>query len=212
MKPKETLLILGSVTMIAASALFLWNNLFAAPKVNVALHQGVGEALAEETLRCLNNRGEILVITLADADSDILAAQFAAFRARIGKSSARIKDVVLIDSEKKDKYAPGLGLSARKLERELKKHGRKDALVSFVGLPNVDEAELAALGAPVPPLLAFSRDPSKLGALLERGMVKAAIVPRFSFPAPGPDSPRTPAEWFTNQYQVLVPIVKVVGN
>jgi hypothetical protein len=205
MKRKDLLLALGSVMVIAASTLFAWKNYFAAPKINVPLHQGIGEALAEETIRCLDNHGDILVITMADGDSEILAAQFAAFRARLEKSSVRIKDVQLIDSEKKDKYGPGLGLSASKLAREVKKNTKKAAIVSFVGLPKLDEEEFVALGDVVPPLLAFSRDAEKLGPLLKHGLIKAAIVPRFRFPAPGPENPRTPGDWFTNQYQVVHP-------
>jgi hypothetical protein len=211
MKRKDLLLALGSVLVMAASALFAWQNYFAAPAINVALHQGIGEALAEETIRCLDNRGDILVITMADGDSEILAAQFAAFRKRIEKSAVRIKDVELIDSEKKDKYGPGLGLSASKLAREVKKNTKKAAIVSFVGLPKLDEEEFAALGESVPPLLTFSRDAEKLGPLLKRGLVKAAVVPRFKFPAPGPEKPRTPPEWFVSQYQLIRPAAQVAG-
>ena len=205
MKTKDVLLILSSILAIAGAMLFIWKNHFAAPKINVALHQGIGAALAEETIRCLDNRGDILVITMADGDSEILAAQFAAFRAKIEKSGVRIKDVQLIDSEKKAKYGPGLGLSASKLAREVKKNTKPAAIISFVGLPKLDEEEFTALGEVVPPLLAFSRDADKLGPLIKRGMVKAVIVPRFKFPAPGPEAPRTPGEWFTNQYQIIHP-------
>jgi hypothetical protein len=213
MKTKDILLTIGSVLAITASVWFVWKNYLAAPKINVALHQGIGEALADETIKCLDGRGDILVITMADGDSEMLATQFAAFRAKLEKSGdIHIKDVVLISSEKKAQYAPGLGLSASKLARELKKHGKKSAVVSFVGLPKLDDDEFAALGEVVPPLLAFSRDAEKLGPLLKRGMVKSAIVPRFKFPAPGPESPRTPGEWFTNQYQVVRPAQSAAGR
>lgn len=212
MKRKDILLALGSVVAIAASVLFAWRNYFAAPKINEALHRGIGEALAEETIRGVDNRGDILVITMADRDSEMLAAQFAAFRQRLERSGVRIKDVELIDSAKADKYGPGLGLSASKLTREVKKNTKKAAIVSFVGLPKLGDEELALLGEVVPPLLAFARDAEKLGPLLKRGLVKAAIVPRFRFPAPGPESPRTPAEWFTNQYQVIHSAAPVPGQ
>lgn len=212
MKRKDLLLALGCVAVIAASVLFVWKNYFATPKINVALHQGIGEALAEETIRCLDNRGDILVITMADSDSEILAAQCAAFRGRIEKSGIRIKDVELIDSAKTDKYGPGLGLSASKLAREVKKNTKRAAIVSFVGLPKLDEEEVVALGDAVPPLLGFTRDAEKLGPLLKHGLIKAVIVPRFRFPAPGPENPRTPGEWFTNQYQVVQSTGKVAAR
>lgn len=205
MKSKNTFLVLGSLIAITASVWFVWKHHFAAPKINVALHQGIGEALADETIKCLDNRGDILVITMADGDSEILAAQFAAFRANIEKSGVHIKDVQLVDSEKKAKYGPGLGLSASKLAREVKKNTKRAAIVSFVGLPKLDDEEFVALGEVVPPLLAFSRDADKLGPLIKRGMIKSVIVPRFKFPAPGPETPQTSGEWFTNQYQVIRP-------
>ena len=201
---KQILLGTGAVLVVAACVWFTWKNQFASPKINVPLHQGIGEALAAEVIHALENRGDILVITMGDGDSEVLAAQFAAFRATIEKAGGiRIKDVELIDSKKKDKYRPGLGLSASKLAREVKKHSKKAAIVSFVGLPKLDDEEIAALGDTVPPLFTFSRDAKKLVPLLKRQALKAAIVPRFQFPAPGPEKPRTPEEWFVNQYQMI---------
>lgn len=206
MKTKDILIAVAAVMVIAGAGLFIWKNHFAAPKINTALHEGIGVALADETIRCLDNKGDILVITMADGDSEILAAQFAAFRGRIGKSNVQIKEVQLIDSEKKSKYGPGVGLSASKLTREVKKNLKKAAIVSFVGLPKLDDEEFAALGEHVPSLITFARDREKLGSLLKRGTIKAAIVPRFKFPAPGPEMPSNPGEWFTNQYQVIRPV------
>ncbi|MBI1177293.1 hypothetical protein GC207_07625 [bacterium] len=203
MKSRNTLLVCLSMIAILGSAFSVWKTQFDGPKINVALQQGIGEALAEETIQCLDNKGDILVITMADGDSDILTAQFAAFRARIEKSRIRIKDVTRISSAKKGKYGPGVGLSVSKLTREIKKNIHREAVVSFVGLPKFAEGEFADLGSRVPPLFAFSRDAEKLAPLYKRGLIKAAIVPRFTFPAPGPESPRTPGEWFTNQYQLI---------
>jgi hypothetical protein len=195
-----------AVAVIFACVWFTWKTQFAAPEINTALHQGIGEALAAEVIQALENRGDLLVITMVNSDSEILAAQFAAFRAAIERARGiRIEDVEFIRSEKKAKYGPGVGLSASKLAREVKKNSKKAAIVSFVGLPELDEEEFAALGDPVPPLFAFSRDLEKLGPLAKRKLLKAAVVPRFQFPAPGPEKPRTPQEWFANQYQIVRP-------
>ena len=212
MRSKNTLVVIGSLIAISASLLFVWKNHFAAPRINLALHEGIGVALAEETIRCLENKGDILVITMAKGDSEILAAQFAAFEKRIETSGVRLKEVELIDSDKRDSYRPGIGLSASKLTREVKKNLKKAAIVSFVGLPKLDDEEFAALGEAVPQLITFSRDREKLGSLLRRGAIKAAIVPRFKFPAPGPEMPSNPGEWFTNQYQVIRPVGLVLGQ
>src|SRR5439155_21454757 len=136
----------------------------------------------------------------------VLAAQYAAIRAALKKSQVEIDDEVIIDSEKSTKYGPGVGLSARKLARQVKKKPDAAAFVSFVGLPSLDEKEFAALGGRVPPMIAFSRNLKKLGPLLQRGILKAAVVPRFQFPVPGPENPRTPREWVVNQFQIVRPL------
>lgn len=205
MKNKQFLQIAVLLITIAASAWFIWRTQFAAPKFNVSLQQGIGEALAQETIQLLGGRGKIVVITMPDGDSDLLAAQYDAFRAALKKSQVQIDDKVTVNSEKKGKYRPGLGLSARALAAEVKKNRQAAAIVSFVGLPSLDEAEMAAMGDRVPPMIAFSRNRDKLQPLLKGGLLKAAVVPRFEFPAPGPKNPRTPREWFVNQFQFLTP-------
>lgn len=202
--PKQILVSLGALTVIAASVWFTWRTQFAAPKINVALHQLIGETLAAEVIQYVEKPAKIQVITLAEGDSIILATQFTAFRKAIREAGGiHIQDVERIDSQKSDKYGPGVGLSASKLAREVKKNSDKAAMVSFVGLPELDDAEFAALGERVPALFAFSRDGKKLLPLWNCGMLRAAIVPRFQYPAPGPDKPRTPGEWFVSQYQLI---------
>lgn len=210
--PKQIVVSIGAVMVIAACAWFTWRTQFAAPKINVRLHQGIGEALAAEVIQFVEKPANIQVITMAEGDSEILAAQFAAFRKAIRRAGGiRLQDVELIDSAKKDKYGPGVGLSASKLAREVKKNSDKAAIVSFVGLPKLDDEELAALGERVPPLFAFSRDAKKLIPLLQRQVLKAAIVPRYQFPAPGPENPRKPEEWFASQYQFIRSAGKVAA-
>ena len=204
MKAKQFVLAALSLVVIAACSWFLWRNYFAPPKINAALHQAIGEVLAAEVIKVSGGKGELTVITMAPGDSEVMAAQFAAFKAALGKAGGlKIRKHVEIESDKKAKYGPGYGLSASKLARELKKHPDVAVLVSFVGVPTMDESELKELGEPVPPIVAFARDADKLGALAQKQILRAAIVPRFRFPAPGPEVPHTPMDWFNQKYQVL---------
>lgn len=207
MNTRQVLIGAASLLVIAASLWFTWTHQISRPTFNAALHQGVGELLAEQTTRVVGDAGQITVITMDAGDSAIVAAQFRAFKMALEKSGdISIRKLVVIDSKKADSYGPGYGLSARKLAREVKKHPEVDALVSFVGLPALDDAELKELGQPVPPMVAFARDGRKLGALAAQGILKAAVVPRYRFPAPGPDQPRTPREWVVQKYQLIASV------
>jgi len=204
MQRHPVLLSFLSVLVLAGSLGFSWKRHFATPPHNVVLHEAVGAALAEEVAGTLKNTGEIVVITLVDGASPILASQFTAFRTALEmRGGLRIGKVVLIEADKQAKYGPGSGLSAGKLARELQKCPNASAVVSLVGLPSLDESEVKALGGTLPPLFGLCRDRKKLESLWRNRLVCVAIVPRFQFPAPGPAEPRRPRELFDRQFQVV---------
>lgn len=206
MKTQQVLIIAVALGAIVAASWSMWRQVFAPPVYNVALHQGIGQAMAEQTMSVVNGQGRITVVTMDAGDSPIVAAQFNAFLKALKESGAiHIEKQVVIRSEKADSYGPGYGLSARKLAREVQKNPDVDAFVSFVGLPWLDEEEITELGPSVPAMIATARDGRKLGTLAEHGILRAAVVPRFQFPAPGPEHPGSPQEWFDSHYQVVVP-------
>lgn len=206
MRTNKLLVAAAALLAIAGSAWFIWHTTHSPSKINVLLHQGIGETLAEQALKVANPKGEIVVITMETRDSEVLATQFSAFKERLKTAKgARVGELITIDSEKKSKYGPGFGLSASKLSREIKKHSDASVFVSFVGMPSLDDKELKELGDSVPPLVAFCRSADKLESLLQRNYLRAAVVPRFQFPAPGDGMPRTSSEWFDFQFQAITP-------
>lgn len=189
---------------IAGSCWITWRRHTATPDFPVPLHQAVGHTLAAELTRAVAGPGDLLVITLRDSDSPILATQFDAMRQALERSGRlRIGKVVAIDPEKRNGYQPGAGLSAGKLCREIQKCPEAVAVVSLVGLPAIEDSDLKALGSHRPPLFAVCRDRRKLESLARHDWVHSAIVPRFEFPAPGSGTPRQPKEWFDRQFQLL---------
>jgi hypothetical protein len=74
--------------------------------------------------------------------------------------------------------------------------------VSFVGAPELTEAEVAELGKPVK-FVAEVRVAEKLKPLFEKKLIDVAVVSRFEFPAPGNKKPRTSREWFDNRFQII---------
>ncbi len=196
----RTLTICGCVAAIAISAIFIYRH-FKAPPFNAALHQRIGEVMAEQTDKALGHKGRILLITIPTGSEPELAVQLAAFQQKLKRlGSFDIKEHEL-DTKGQPKYGVGNGLSSRRFLRAVKNHP-SDAIVSFVGAPELSDADLAELKR-APTFIAETRSADHLPKLFEKKLIQVAVVSRFTFPAPGPLQPRTPQEWFDKRYQIL---------
>lgn len=193
-----------SLVVIAVAGIQIWRFARDNGQVNAQLHRAVGERLAAETIRVTSGRGRIVVAKLDHGQSPVIDCQFATFRKALRASSQfEIIDIDTPDPEKKSKYGPGTGMSARRFARLVEKHANADLIVSFIGAPDPKELKLSA--GKSPRLVAVCRSPKELKALFERQILVVALVPRFHFPAPGPEKPRTSDEWFDRQFEVVTP-------
>jgi hypothetical protein len=206
MKPQPRSLLVSAlcVLVIALAGGRLWFSQSERTDLNVKLQQGIGERLAALAVESLAGRGKLAVATLEAGQSEELDLQFAAFkRALADHPAVTITDVDHVDSEGRAKYGVGRGLSARRLQRMIGKYADADLVVSFIGAPDPDDLKEQPLPAGHPRLLPSARNAKELYELFKLGLVQAAVVPRYEFPAPGPERPRTPSEWFDRHCQVV---------
>jgi len=202
---RQKLLVGASLVAIIACALYIYNFEFRSPAANKELHQAVGLALADETARVIGHHGNIVLVTVDARNSPELKLQLEAFEKdlkTIGGMS--IKDKVVLDPGENPKFRPGSGLSAKRFLKIARKHPAADAIVSFVGAPELTEQDLAQVKTS-PKLIAEAHSPEKLVDLLTKKILVSAIVPRFEFPAPGPRKPQTSRQWFDHYFQILTP-------
>jgi hypothetical protein len=200
---KNTLLALGSVVVIAASSAWIYYHEFKAPKHDVRLHQRVGEVMAEQTAKLIGSKGRLVLITIPTGNEPELKTQLEAFRSSLKKlGNYEIKDHEL-DTKDQPKYGLGAGLSGRRFVRTVKNNPNADAIVSFVGAPKLSKEELAEL-TKMPKFIAETKSPDHLPKLFEKQIIQVAVASRFTFPAPGPQSPKTPQEWFDKRYQIVL--------
>ncbi len=198
---KNLLLAVTSIVAIAGSACWIYFHYFKAPTFNIALNQRVGEVMAEQTAAAVGPKGRILLITIPTSGQAELAAQLDAFNRTLKKlGTYEVKEHEL-DTKDQPKYGPGTGLSGRRFVRAVKNHS-SDAIVSFVGAPDLSDEQIAEL-TKIPKFIAESRSPDHLPKLFEKKVIHAAVVSRFTFPAPGPLKPSTSREWFDKRYQVV---------
>src|ERR1700751_736755 len=81
----QKLLPAAAIVAILASALWIYYFEFRTPDAKVPLHQSVGHALAEESSRVLDHRGNIVVVTMDTRNSPELKIQLAAFEKELKK-------------------------------------------------------------------------------------------------------------------------------
>ncbi len=199
----QTLTVLIAVLVILVSGFWIWRTQFAGTANNEALHQAVGRVLAEQTAQVVGPTGKIVIVSMASGHSPELKVQVKTFEKELkGLGHVTIRDWVVLDPGDNPKYRPGSGLSAKRFLKIARKHPGVDAFVSFIGAPQMTDAELAELN-PAPKLIAETHSPEKLTNLFARKILVAAVVPRFQFPAPGPKKPQTGQQWFDRYYQVL---------
>jgi hypothetical protein len=199
---KNALLATGSILVIIASSLWIYYHEFKAAKHSVALHERVGEVLAEQTMNLIGKKGYVALISIDSKEWPELKTQIQAFKQTLKKlGDYEMRDYEL-DTKDQPKYGVGSGLSGRRYVRTVKKCEKADIFVSFIGAPKLTKEDLAEL-TKKPKFIAESRSGDNLPDLFENKLINVAVVSRFQFPAPGPDKPKTPEQWFTKRYQIL---------
>ena len=202
---KQALVAILSICAIVASLTWIYFTQFAGPKINLALHTAVGEVMAEETNKLLGNKGQVIVLAVGPGAAPELPAQLTSFKEKIRTlGGVAIKDTIFLDTEDKPKFGAGRGLSARRFLRLMKKNSGADAIVSFVGAPNLSEADFGELEkARLPKFIAESGSATKLKKLFDKRVLQIAVVHRYQFPAPNKEHPKSPRDWFDKRFQIV---------
>jgi len=202
---KQKLTALGAILAIIASAIWIYITQFAVAAYNIPLHQAVGEVMAEETYHALGRNGHVVIVSMETGQAPELKIQMEAYERQLNLlGSITVKDRLMLDPGDNPKYRPGSGLSAKRFLKIVRKNAGADAIVSFVGAPELSDEELAQMKS-VPKFIAEAHSPEKFTNLLEKKILLAAIVPRYEFPAPGPKKPTTGRQWFDHYFQILRP-------
>jgi hypothetical protein len=113
----------GAILATVVAVGWTWRTLNAPPAINLALHRGVGQRLAQEIAQSVGPKGSLVVVTLPRGTSAVVDAQLDAFQTRLGQWPGwRVARTDEVDTSKGDKYGPGTGMSARRWQRLAEKH------------------------------------------------------------------------------------------
>jgi hypothetical protein len=201
-RQKNVLLATGSILVILGSALWIYYHEFKTATHSVALHERIGQVLAEQTANVIGKNGRVVTLSIDTKEWPELKTQMRAFKETLKKlGDYEVRDYQL-DTKDQPKYGVGSGLSGRRYVRTVKKNASAAVFVSFIGAPKLSKEDLAELESK-PRFIAESRSGDNLPELFENKLIEVAVVSRFEFPAPGPEKPKTPQDWFAKRYQVL---------
>jgi len=191
-----------AVIVIIASAGWLWHTMMPTPpKINQAPSNGLGEVLAEETLKAIDNHGTVVPVI---ADSHTTDIQWEAFKKEIKKhNTVTLADPVIV------KPYNGMekeGAFRACIDKVVEENAKADALVLFVGLPMVwDDNNLMTLPSVGPKIIAVdgNNSPSKAKKYFINSIVTVLIMSRRTADPNAMDNPQTPRQWFDREYQVF---------
>ncbi len=199
---KRRLTVMALIAVIAGSCAWIYFVQVRATKFNVGLQRRIGEVLAEQTASVVGKKGKVVTIAIDTKEWPELKTQLQAFKTSLKKLGDYELREYEMDTKDQPKYGVGSGLSGRRYVRTVNKNTNASVFVSFIGAPKLSKEEMAEL-AIKPRFIAESRSVDNLPKLFQHQLIDVAVVSRFQYPAPAPEKPRNPQEWFTKRFQVV---------
>jgi len=162
----------------------------------------VGRIVAGETARLLDKTGQIVVVGFDyRGKPEQVVTETDAFLQEIKKQGITVAGTELQDPvalKQGEKMLPGDTYLAL-----LQKYPSVDAIVSFVGPPQLSDAQMAELGPKVPKCVAVSLYSFAGRRLFHDRIIQVAVLPRFQPLGPNVPEPKSDQEWFDQNFQVV---------
>src|SRR5262249_18991285 len=134
-----------------------------------------------------------------------LKTQIQAFQNTMKQAGVRAQTETYMVESSDPKFGTGRGLSSGLLLKIFNKYQHAGVIVSLIGVPRLTEEQIQQLPKSRPKLIVEVLSQDRRLKMLGGGLLQAAIVSRFVFPAPGPKHPHTPREWFDRYFQIVTP-------
>lgn len=202
---KATAIVAMLVIVVALLALFFSAYPFP-PSFNLKPHEALGKELANESLKLLGPGGRIFVITrdTAATESPAIVAQLKSFSRTVKSSGATITATNLISVDP----ARVVGVPPGGFFELLSKVSENDVIASFLGPPELSDAQVTKLGGKRPRVAAVCSSAVlgrvDLRKLFAQQLSHVAIVSRPVVASPSPPTD-TPRAWFDHLYQIITP-------
>lgn len=194
-----------SSAVIVASSVWICVMLLATPKVDIKARVILGRGTAEETAKLLDNKGEIVVVAWAsDLHRYTMVGQEAELqefkKALDEKGQVKLAGTERVSVDEIDRSTMRL---TGVFSRVLQKYPRVDAVVSFIGVPDLERSEMRELSRTLPKFVVVTDLLTGLDKFFQDKLITVAIVPRLNRVEMSVREPETPRELFDYSYQVV---------
>lgn len=161
---------------------------------------GTSVVLAEQTAKLLSQRGRVVLIHRDPQLAPVAQADVDNFRRHLAPAvGVIVAGTVWVGPEALT------GVPADAYLDAITKHGDVDAIVSFVGLPELNDTDLARVPKNPPRLVALALGRTEAVSLFQAGILHVLVLPRVPLPATDPRRLKTAQELFDYFYEIVVP-------
>jgi hypothetical protein len=152
------------------------------PQNFAQLENCLGETLAEETAKVLDNQGEVVAITLMGGQpGNVPDAPLGAFKTGL-THHAEITLVAVEGPNQQEMMSTFEGIPPTLMNRVVSNHPNAKAIVSFIGVPSLEKAGEKVDTNQLPRIVALNKNvfmQKQWKTQLRNGVVSVVIVPRF---------------------------------
>lgn len=156
--------------------------------------ESLGVVLAQETVKLVNGRGKVLLITVANR---VPAAKP---QPEVSGFEKELKKTAGITLVKEQVAQDGIEIPADQFVKMLGRNRSADVVVSLVGCPVIKEGNLASLGEKTPKFICVAWSNAGIRGMLQQKLVELAVLARVT-PAPN-KTPVTARDWFDNYFEI----------
>ena len=193
-----------AVVVIIASLVSLFITMLPhSPKINRAPFIGLGEALADETAKAINNHGTVVPVMTDYYTSGgaPMTDEWKTFARAIKKHNGITLAAPVMVKLEEGMGEPGV--TRADFDALVTKHAKDGALVLFVGLPVWDAKDPLTLPPTAPKIIAVHNTPMSVKLYFSNSIATALVTSRM---VPDPDAtgePQTPRQWFNKYFQIV---------